>query len=299
MKKVVYWLMCVTCIICLLTERGFSITISNEQQVYTGASTVTLTVPQTYVISFVCGEHGCVMIDDVLYKGTASLIITNNDVLDVSVVPFEGYILDTITASSREGYTINNNVITVSNALQDLTFILDFTEINLAIMPSDIVIAPNMELQLSIPNLPSNVIITWNIDDNTIASIDENGLVHTKQNGQTLITASVGENSSNTSLTIRELNTLTMPNKLVELCDEAMMNNTAIENVVLSTNLSSIGKKAFAGCVNLRFIRIPNSVTSIGEDCFLGCNNLIIICSKNSVAYSYATEHGIICQLID
>ena len=68
--------------------------------------------------------------------------------------------------------------------------------------------------------------------------------------------------------------------------------------MVLSSHVTAIGDEAFAGCTNLRYIRIPVSVKSIGTDAFRGCSRLIILCEEGSVAHTYAMSHGISYSLL-
>ena len=50
--------------------------------------------------------------------------------------------------------------------------------------------------------------------------------------------------------------------------------STTLNEIVLSDELTSIGKYAFYGCTALKTITIPSSVTSIGDYAFAGCSNL-------------------------
>ena len=46
------------------------------------------------------------------------------------------------------------------------------------------------------------------------------------------------------------------------------------QTVEISTNVTSIGYKAFSGCSGLTSVTIPDSVTSIGNEAFNGCHSL-------------------------
>ena len=61
---------------------------------------------------------------------------------------------------------------------------------------------------------------------------------------------------------------------------EGCINLTAI---TISDGVTSIVKQAFKGCTNLITINIPNSVTSIGERAFYGCTNLLTVSLPASV----------------
>lgn len=50
--------------------------------------------------------------------------------------------------------------------------------------------------------------------------------------------------------------------------------STAITNINISRNVTSIGKMAFRFCENLKSVQMPNSITEIGPYSFYGCLNL-------------------------
>jgi hypothetical protein len=66
-----------------------------------------------------------------------------------------------------------------------------------------------------------------------------------------------------------------------------------IKKVLIDGEMTSIGKNAFSGCVNLQSITIPKTVTKIGTDAFKGCKNLTITAYIGSFAETYAKNQGI------
>ncbi len=71
---------------------------------------------------------------------------------------------------------------------------------------------------------------------------------------------------------------ITVPEKLngktVNTIGEGAFYNSKLVNVNLPTTVTTIGKNAFYGCVEMQAITIPMGVTSIGSDAFRGCANL-------------------------
>ncbi len=71
---------------------------------------------------------------------------------------------------------------------------------------------------------------------------------------------------------------LTLPesynNERYEIYRYAFNNCKDLESVIISDNITSIGKGAFEYCYNLKRVTIGNKVTSIGEDAFKCCINL-------------------------
>ena len=65
--------------------------------------------------------------------------------------------------------------------------------------------------------------------------------------------------------------------------------NGASTVVVIPNSVTSIGVKAFDGCIGLTSVTIPDSVTSIGERAFYGCSSLTnITVNENNKSYSSA-----------
>ena len=57
----------------------------------------------------------------------------------------------------------------------------------------------------------------------------------------------------------------------------------SLTSITIPNSVISIGGNAFSGCSSIKYINIPNSVNRIGELAFSGCSSLISITIPNSV----------------
>lgn len=67
-----------------------------------------------------------------------------------------------------------------------------------------------------------------------------------------------------------------------------------INKIVISDGITSIGSKAFYGCINATIAKIPESVTVIGENAFMDCDEISISGMYGSYAQKYANENNIL-----
>jgi BspA type Leucine rich repeat region (6 copies) len=65
--------------------------------------------------------------------------------------------------------------------------------------------------------------------------------------------------------------------------DYAFASCISLTSVTIPNSVTSIGMGAFANCPNLASVSIPNSVTSIGSDAFSNCPSLASVSIPNSV----------------
>jgi len=65
-----------------------------------------------------------------------------------------------------------------------------------------------------------------------------------------------------------------IPTEVKSIGAEVFKNNTDITSVVIPTSVESIGTSAFSGCTALASVIIPESVNQIENYVFLGCTNL-------------------------
>ena len=76
------------------------------------------------------------------------------------------------------------------------------------------------------------------------------------------------------------------------------LNDELVTELIIPNSVTSIGRYAFYGCINLKSITIPESVTSIGFGAFDGCSNLLIKTS-NQYVIDYCIKNKIKYEKID
>lgn len=76
---------------------------------------------------------------------------------------------------------------------------------------------------------------------------------------------------------------VTIPNSVVYIGDEAFSECYYLSNVIMSDNITEIGDKAFNGCTKLTSITIPNGTKSIGDYAFAGCEKLVDVTIADSI----------------
>lgn len=75
-----------------------------------------------------------------------------------------------------------------------------------------------------------------------------------------------------------------IPSEVTSIGDNAFVGCKSLKSVTLSANIASIGHYAFAGCESLTGITIPGSVKSIGVSAFSGCKSLRKLVISDGVA---------------
>ena len=125
-----------------------------------------------------------------------------------------------------------------------------------------------------------NHLVTFTSSDETIAAVDENGLVTPSKPGTVTITATAdsGVSASCTVIVTDLAYTFSILPTGLNMIEEEAFAGLAFEAVIIPEGCILIGPRAFADCVNLVYIRIPASMTEIAEDAFEGCPNVLIDC---------------------
>lgn len=139
-----------------------------------------------------------------------------------------------------------------------------------------------------------NELVTFASSDETIAVVDEKGLLTAKASGTVTITATAASGvSGSCTVLVLPAQRSVLPAGLMTIEDEALM-GTPISFCVLPGSVSSIGVRAFASCTALKIIEIPAGVTIIAESAFDGCTDLIIVAPQGSAAHTFALNHGFV-----
>ncbi|MDD7193756.1 MAG: leucine-rich repeat protein [Clostridiaceae bacterium] len=88
-----------------------------------------------------------------------------------------------------------------------------------------------------------------------------------------------------------------LPSEITSIGIDAFKGNSVIKSVEIPYNISKIYSGAFANCPNLERVIIPFTVTDISSSAFTG-TNAEIYCYSNSYAYNYAVANNIGYELI-
>lgn len=94
-------------------------------------------------------------------------------------------------------------------------------------------------------------------------------VIPSKINGKTV--TAIGESAFSD---FYSLTSVTLPNTLRSIGDDAFSWCSMLDNVVVPEGVTSIGMSAFYSCSSLEKITLPNSLKTIGQNAFLGCSML-------------------------
>ena len=109
----------------------------------------------------------------------------------------------------------------------------------------------------------------------------------------TVISACIYPSSGAGSQGLPKVKKIIYPNTVLEINGElGTMDNSTLQEVVLSANLNKISDDAFRSCSNLTSVNIPESVTEIGDYAFYGCKKLNNIIIPKNVKKLYGTSFG-------
>lgn len=86
-----------------------------------------------------------------------------------------------------------------------------------------------------------------------------------------------------------QLTSITIPNSVTSIGNEAFRSNTALTNVVMGDSVTNLGKRTFSDCYRLSNIKISDSVISIQTQAFATCTSLTSITLPSKVT---SIEHG-------
>ncbi len=85
---------------------------------------------------------------------------------------------------------------------------------------------------------------------------------------------SIGDRAFNSSQRYDEeekITSITIPNTVVSIGEEAFLYCDRLKNITIPENVKSVGNGAFQGCKSLESVTIPNGVTCIDFNTFYNC----------------------------
>ena len=136
--------------------------------------------------------------------------------------------------------------------------------------------------------------VSWSSLNTNVFTVDADGVIHPVSPGRTLVKA-VCESNGQTAyarVIVKNRETLTLPDELTRIEEEAFAGDTSIEAVKIGNKVRHIGSHAFKDCINLKELWIPATVTDIADNAFDGCNDLFIHCAEGSAAWEIALLKG-------
>jgi uncharacterized protein YjdB len=169
---------------------------------------------------------------------------------------------------------------------------------NVPVNPTNTTVSvhPNEYIQLTTYSEPwylPQMQVTWSSHNNLVATVDENGLVHTLKEGKAVITAQqvdglfsvfvtldVGPEFVISSYVLTGYygvgGDVVVPDELnfMYIDEECFMNNTTITSFIVPKDVVQIYEKAFYGCTSLKYIKFPKTLTLVEESAFEGCTAL-------------------------
>ena len=276
---------------------------------------------ETYTIGDKCQLTATIKPDKAKDK---SLTWTSSDesvaTVDASgIVTAVGYGNAIITATANDGSNQSASCTVYVNS-RVFRINLDHTEI--------ILIAEGETVQLNATVYPDNATdksLTWTSSNESVATVDVDGIVTAVGDGNAIITATANDGSNRSAsctviVPIKNpvldgllytldwdkmeasvargkndyLSVLEIPESIVcygkdfqvtSIGDRAFESCTSLTSVTVPYTVTQIGDRAFSGCSKLTNITIPASVTSIGASAFSYCRKLTSIAIPNSVTY--------------
>lgn len=169
-------------------------------------------------------------------------------------------------------------------------------EMETAVVRTDI--GGTVQLNAVLSPASDEAVIEWSSADETIASVDENGLVTGEGAGVVRITARYDEDTAaECTVVVNAEEVLYLPADTVEIQDEAFA-NIASGMIELPEGVVTIGSRAFADNENLLLVSLPDSLETIAENAFSGSENVTLLCSEGSAGAKLADDKSIPCVIL-
>jgi hypothetical protein len=131
-----------------------------------------------------------------------------------------------------------------------------------------------------------NAPVEWTSGDESVFTVDENGIVTTAGVGAADLTATYAGTLTLTCPVIVHSNApLYLPESFV-IGPEALQNVKAQE-ICCGNSTETISSKAFENCDYLVLLELYDSISEIAQDAFEGCDGLTLVVSRDSYAHEF------------
>lgn len=176
------------------------------------------------------------------------------------------------------------------------TIVTDFEEMEIGIDETK-----NISVTVGGKDKTKNSATTYSSSDESIATVDENGLITGIAEGTAVITVKVTDTEADKLITVTVIDNsvaVALDNDVLDQLHQLGIitydsaRKTALTSIDIPSTftydgtkykITSIGEKAFQNCSSLSEVNIPNTVTKIGKYAFDGCISLESIDIPNSV----------------
>lgn len=202
--------------------------------------------------------------------------------------------------SARIKVTVTDNGATLSSKYTGVSFDVIANNNSTIVDPTNnsVEVDPNKQIQLTLKSDPwylPQMKVEWTTSNPTIATVDDNGLIHTLKEGACTIRAQQIDENGNTGIYSASVflsvgpefvitnyylteyhgvgGDVVVPEELnfMYIDEECFMDNTEITSIVIPDNVTQIGEKAFYGCINLKTVTFCKDLTMVEASAFEGC----------------------------
>ena len=232
-----------------------------------------------------------------------SLLWSSADPSIVSVSP-SGKITANTVGSTTISVSIENNeyqetlvinVIDPFESTEPVDVEVPVQEIDIIDIPETVQKGQTVALSATVTPKDATInLVTWRSLDESIVTVDDNGLVTAIAPGLAKIIAISSDGTmvhSFCEFVVRGTSSIMLPSGARQVGAEAFA-GTSADEYSIPFGMQTIEPRAFASLGHTALIHIPQSVTSIADTAFAG-SRITICCTSGSFAETWAEQHGI------
>ena len=138
--------------------------------------------------------------------------------------------------------------------------------------------------------------VTWTSDNESVATVDANGLVIAVGGGRATITVTTNDGGFTATCTVTVLYAFGTPDFILP-ADTLIIENNAFEGdamtVVDASGCTAIGAEAFKDCTGLTQIRLPKDC-DIGTGAFSGCGKIQVYAPAGGTTETWCEANGVL-----